>query len=53
MNQTKDKSLESSVKTKKGFIAKLLERLDQKLETKAKQAPCCDKSGKKKGSGCC
>jgi hypothetical protein len=36
---------------KKGFWARLIEKLDKSMEDKAKKAPCC--SGSKKGSSCC
>jgi len=37
---------------KKGFIARLMEKLDKKLEEKSKSAGCCS-SSKDKGSSCC
>jgi hypothetical protein len=38
---------------KKGFFARLLERIDKKMEAKAKSAPCCNPSSKDKGTSCC
>ena len=38
---------------KKGFLARLIEKLDKSLEAKAKKAPCCCKGDEKKGSSCC
>jgi hypothetical protein len=40
------------VEKKKGFFAKLIDRLDKKLEDKAKKSNCCS-SGKSKGGSCC
>jgi hypothetical protein len=40
------------VEKKKGFLAKLIDRLDKKLEDKAKKSNCCS-SGKSKGGSCC
>ncbi len=37
---------------KKGFIARLIEKLDKKMEEKSKSAGCCSTS-KDKGSSCC
>ena len=36
---------------KKGFLAKLIEKLDKKMEEKAKVKPCCN--NKDKGKSCC
>jgi len=40
---------------KKGFFGKLMEKLDKKMEEKAKNASSCCGSGKEKdkGSSCC
>lgn len=38
---------------KKGFIAKLFERLDRKMKEKADETPCCTPKDKKGGSSCC
>jgi len=46
--------LEEEVKKsekKKGFFCKLIEKLDKKMEKKAKTKPCC--GGKDKGKSCC
>ena len=45
------KSIESKEK-KKGFIARLMEKLDKKLEEKSKTNGCCSAS-KGKGPSCC
>ena len=37
---------------KKSFIAKLLDRLDKKMQEKAKNTSCCS-SDKSKGGKCC
>ena len=38
---------------KKGFLGKLIEKLDKKMEEKAKAKPCCDNKEKNKGKACC
>ncbi len=38
-------------KKKKGFFSGLLEKLDKKMEEKAKERKCC--SGSNKGKSCC
>ena len=38
---------------KKGFFAKLIEKLDKKIEEKAKAKPCCGSDDKKEGKSCC
>jgi len=40
-------------KKKKGFISRLIETLDKKMEEKAKETPCCGNGTKKKGPSCC
>ncbi len=40
-------------KSKKGFFAKLFDKLDKKLEEKAKSGPCCCKSDNKEGNKSC
>lgn len=49
MNQTTQKQ---EPEKKKGFFARLFERLDKKLEEKAKDSGCCS-SNKPKGGSCC
>lgn len=39
-------------KKKKGFFGKMIEKLDKKMEEKAKKSSCCG-SDKDKGSSCC
>ncbi len=48
------KSCCSNNSKQKGFIAKLIEKLDKKLEKKSQQS-CCDSTDKNKsdGSSCC
>ena len=41
------------VKSKKIFFAKLMDKLDKKLEKQAKGAGCCNNSNKGKGKSCC
>ena len=31
---------------KKGFLSKLMEKLDKKMEEKSKEKPCCEKEDK-------
>lgn len=48
MSDKKEKSTE-----KKGFIGKLIDKLDKKLEEKSKEQSCCNPSDKKNGKSCC
>ncbi|MFC1576486.1 hypothetical protein ACFL3J_02310 [Candidatus Omnitrophota bacterium] len=38
---------------KKGFLARLIEKLDKKMEEKAKAKPCCESKSKDKDKPCC
>jgi hypothetical protein len=38
---------------KKGFLARLMEKLDKKMEERAKSKPCCGGDSDSKGSSCC
>jgi hypothetical protein len=38
---------------KKGFISRLIERLDKKMEEKANAKPCCGSKDKKGDRPCC
>ena len=38
---------------RKGVLARLIEKLDKKLEEKAQQQPCCAKSKDQQKSSCC
>jgi len=38
---------------KKSFIAMLFEKLDKRMEEKAKSKPCCCKPEDKEGKSCC
>jgi len=38
---------------KKGFLARLIEKLDKKMEEKAKTKPCCEDKNKDKEKPCC
>ena len=44
---------EKKEQKQKGFIARLLDKLDKKLENKSRQTPCCCDSKKEKGKSCC
>lgn len=43
----------SDSKKKKGFFCKLVEKLDKKMEKKAKTKSCCESKDKDKGKSCC
>jgi hypothetical protein len=43
----------SDSKKKKGFLGKLIGKLDKKMEEKAKAKPCCNNRAKDKGKSCC
>jgi len=43
--------VEDSKEKKKGFIARLMEKFDKRLEEKSKSSGCCS-SNKGKGSSC-
>ncbi|MFH1363835.1 MAG: hypothetical protein ABIH45_06485 [Candidatus Omnitrophota bacterium] len=38
---------------KKSFFSKLIEKLDQKMEKKAKAKSCCGRKDENKGKSCC
>lgn len=38
---------------KKGFVARFIEKIDRKMEEKAKKNPCSCSSGKNGGNSCC
>ena len=38
---------------KKGFFGRLIEKLDKKMEKKAKAKPCCENKDKDKNKSCC
>ena len=38
---------------KKSFFGRLFDKLDKKLEEKAKSQPCCSKPSDKGGKSCC
>ena len=40
-------------RNKKSFLAKIMDKLDKKLEDQAKGAGCCNNSNKGKGKSCC
>ena len=40
-------------KTKKGFFARMFEKLDKKMEEKAKSGSCCCKPSDKGDGSCC
>ena len=39
-------------KQKKGFLGRIMEKLDKRLEEKSKKSSCCG-TDKDKGSSCC
>ncbi len=38
---------------KKGFLGKIIDKLDKKMEEKSKEQSCCNPSDKKNGKSCC
>lgn len=38
---------------KRSFFARLFDKLDKKMEEKAKSSPCCCKPSDKGGNSCC
>ncbi|MBN2120708.1 MAG: hypothetical protein JW734_06605 [Candidatus Omnitrophica bacterium] len=38
---------------KKSFLGKLIDKLDKKMEEKAKTRPCCGSKDGTKGKSCC
>ena len=38
---------------KKNFLARLMEKLDKKMEEHAKSKPCCSSDSDSKSSSCC
>ena len=40
-------------KVKKGFFSRMFDKLDKKMEEKAKEGKCCSGSGDGKGKSCC
>ena len=44
---------ENHVQKKKGLLAREMDKLDKKMEEKAKQAPCCSAQKDKKEDSCC
>ena len=41
------------INKKKNFFAKIMDKLDKKLEEQAKDASCCSDSNNGKGKSCC
>ncbi len=38
---------------KKSFFARLMDKLDKKIEEKSKSTPCCNSKAEGKGKSCC
>ena len=53
MSARQNKKEEKKTKSKKGFISKIMDKLDRKLEEQAKGASCCNNSNRDKGKPCC
>lgn len=53
MSNGKKEKHGNKAKNKKGFIARIMDKLDKKLEDQAKSAGCCDSSNNGKGKPCC
>ena len=49
----KEKSEIKNEAKKKSFFAKVFEKLDKKMQEKAKSAPCCCKPRDKGDNSCC
>ncbi|MDP2830716.1 MAG: hypothetical protein Q8O02_00505 [Candidatus Omnitrophota bacterium] len=47
------KDLTSQKKAKRGFFARMIDKLDKKMEEKARESKCCGGSDKSKGKSCC
>jgi len=43
----------SSEKKKKGFFARIIEKIDKNLKEKAERSDCCCGPDKKSGGSCC
>jgi len=52
-NDYTEVKMEKNDKPKKGFIARLIDKLDKKMKEKAKAAPCCSPKDKSKDGPCC
>lgn len=48
-----EKKSNQSPKEKKGFFSRLIEKLDKKMEEKARKSPCCLPQEKKDNKPCC
>ncbi len=52
-----DQCCSSQGEKPKGFLAKFFEKMDKKMQEKAKQSSCCcssqPKDGKSEGGSCC
>jgi len=53
MSDKQNEKQGKKAKNKKGFIAKIMDKLDKKLEEQAKGASCCNNSNNDKGKPCC
>jgi len=47
----KDKTVEN--KTKKGFFARIIDKLDEKIREKAESRPCCCGKDERENKKCC
>ncbi|MDP3042714.1 MAG: hypothetical protein Q8N62_08360 [Candidatus Omnitrophota bacterium] len=47
------KDLTGQEKVKRGFFARMIEKLDKKMEEKAREGKCCGGSDKKERKSCC
>ena len=53
MSDKQNEEQGKKAENKKGFITKLLDKLDKKLEKQATVPGCCGDSNKDKGKPCC
>lgn len=53
MSDAQNEKQGKKARNKKSFIAKIMDKLDKKLEEKSKDTSCCNNSNKGKGKPCC
>lgn len=47
------KEKDNQKQVKKGFFARIIDRLDKKMQEKAKSSSCCSGQGNKGKNSCC
>ena len=53
MNFMEKNAAETKKAEKKGWFGRFIEKLDKKMEVKARENFCCEQKNPKKGSSCC